>query len=87
MTWVPWSSRRLAADERLRRAASGRPDGTTTCSATADRRSSPGGSARWRACSGPAGYAASPAQVIDATRLADTLATCAGDDRWPAWPR
>ncbi len=52
MTWVPWSSRRLAAASGYG-AGVRAPVGTTTCSATADHRSSPAGSARWRACCGP----------------------------------
>ena len=74
MTWVPWSSRRLAA-------ATGYGAGVRA-PGWYDHLFRHGGSqviARWfcevarvlRA----GGYAASPAQVIDATRLAETLAT------------
>jgi hypothetical protein len=74
MTWVPWSSRRLAA-------ASGYGAGVRAPGWYGHlfRHGGPQVIARWfcevarvlRA----GGYAASPAQVIDATRLAETLAT------------
>jgi hypothetical protein len=74
MTWVPWSSRRLAA-------ASGYGAGVRAPGWYDHlfRHGGPQVIARWfcevARVLRVGGYAASPAQVIDATRLAETLAT------------
>ena len=85
MTWVPWSSRRLAAATGY--GAGVRAPGWYHHLFT---HAGPDVVARWfcevAAVLRAGGYAASPAQVIDATRLAEALATMRGG-RWPGCPR
>ena len=74
MTWVPWSSRRLAASSGY--GAGARAPGWYH---HLFHHAGPDVIARWfcevAAVLRAGGYAASPAQVIDATRLAEALAT------------
>ena len=78
MTWVPWTHRRLAAATGYGAGVAQPRVVRTTCSATPARTWSPAGSATVAPVLRADGHAASPAQLIDASRLAEALATMRG---------